>query len=87
MTWSLKIKIFVWFPPSVQDFFVICITLIFKRTSLRIFRFKVSQFVPFWIKNPQNLSKICKKGTRARAWAIASLLIFFQYSAKAVSVM
>ena len=34
-----------------------------KRPSLRLFRFKIAQCVPLWIKNPQKLSKICKKGT------------------------
>ena len=38
-------------------------TFTFKRTSLWLFRSKISQLVPFWIKNPQNLSEICKKGT------------------------
>ena len=33
------------------------------RTSLRSLRFKISQCVHFWAKNPQKLSKICKKGT------------------------
>ena len=36
---------FVGFFPSVQDFFV-CYKCTFKR-SLRLFRFKISQFVPF----------------------------------------
>ena len=39
------------------------VTRTFKRMSLRLFRFKISQFVPFWIKNPQNPLKICKNGT------------------------
>ena len=34
----------------------------FKRTSIRLFRFKISESVPFLIKNPQNLLKICKRG-------------------------
>ena len=38
-----KCNIFVGYPPSVQDFFAICITYAFKRTSLRLFRFKISQ--------------------------------------------
>ena len=38
-------------------------TQTFKRKSLRLFRFKISQSVPFLIKNQQNLPKICKKGT------------------------
>ena len=38
------------------------ITVTFKRPSLRLFRFKIAQFVPFWNINPQNLSKICKNG-------------------------
>ena len=39
------------------------ITWTFKRTSLSLFRFKISQCAPFLIKNRQSLSKICKKGT------------------------
>ena len=39
------------------------ITCTLKRSCLRLFRFRISQFVPFLIRNPQNLSKICKKGT------------------------
>ena len=35
----------------------------FKSPFLWLFRFEISLFVPFWIKNPQNLSNICKKGT------------------------
>ena len=54
---------FVGFPPSVQDFFFCKMTYTFKRPSLQLFRFQTAQFVPFWIKNPQNLSKICKKGS------------------------
>ena len=52
-----------------QDIFVIStrhfcnITCTFKSTSLRLFRFKISQIVLFRIKIPQNLSKICIKGT------------------------
>ena len=46
-----------------QQLFFCYITCTFKRTSLLLFRFKISQCVPFWIKNLQNLSKICKKGT------------------------
>ena len=46
------------------------IRCIFKRPSLRLFRFKILQFVPFWIKNPQNRSKICKK--RDKLWNFKS---------------
>ena len=60
--WSLKKK-FVGFPPSAQDFLQY-IKCTFKR-SLRLFRFKILKFVPFLIKNPQNISKICKKGTHS----------------------
>ena len=38
------------------------ITCTVKRPSLRLFRFNNDQIVPFCIKNPQYLSKICKKG-------------------------
>ena len=38
----------------------------FKGPSLQLFRFKISQFVIFLIKNPQNLFKICKKGTNCK---------------------
>ena len=50
MTGQSKFNFFVGFSPSVQDFFcyITC---------------PISQFVPFSIKNPRNLSKICKKGT------------------------
>ena len=61
VTGHSKIKKFVGFPPSKR---LVCyITYTFKRTSLRLFKFNISQCVPFWNKNPQNLSKICKKGT------------------------
>ena len=57
-----KIKKIVGFPPSVKDFF--CkITCTFKRPRFQLFRFKIAQCVPFWFKNPRNLSKISKKGT------------------------
>ena len=55
-----KIKLFVGFPPSVLFCYITCT---FKRISHRLFRFKISQCVPFLIKNPQNISKISKKGT------------------------
>ena len=59
VTGHTRIKFFVGFPPSVQDYYYITCT--FECTSLRLFRF--TQFVPFWIKNSQNLSIICEKGT------------------------
>ena len=40
----------------------------FKRTNLRLFRFKISQCVPFLIKKPQNQSKTSKKGTNWEIW-------------------
>ena len=42
------------------------ITCSFKRTSLRLFRFEIAQFFPFWIENPQNLSEMCKKGSNCQ---------------------
>ena len=47
---------------SISTRFFFCITCTFNRMSLRLSRFKISQCVPFLIKNPQSLSKICKKG-------------------------
>ena len=57
-----KIVFFVGFPHQYKTFFCY-ITCTFKRTSLLLFRFKISQCIPFWVKNLQNLSKTCKKGT------------------------
>ena len=50
---------FLELPPSVQK----CPFLYMYLYTLRVFIFKISQFVPFLIKNPQNQSKIFKKGT------------------------
>ena len=57
-------KKIVGFPPWVQEFllYIIHITCTFKRTSLRLFRFKIHNLSPFWW-NLQNLYKICIKGT------------------------
>ena len=46
---KLNVNIFVRSPPSVQHVFCF-ITCICKRPSLRLFRFKISQFVPFCMK-------------------------------------
>ena len=46
-------------PLSTRLFCQITCTL--KRTRVKLFRFKISQFVPLLTKNPQNISKICKK--------------------------
>ena len=47
---------FVGFLQSVQDFFWF-ITCTFKRPNLRLFRFKISQCVPFCTKTTKNPSK------------------------------
>ena len=59
---SQKLNFFVGFPHQYKTFFCY-ITCTFKRTRLRLFRLKISQCIPFRIKNLQNLSKTCKKGT------------------------
>ena len=57
VVFTQKLYFFVGFPPSMQDFFV-------KHVPLNA---RVSGYLDlksnFLIKNPQNLSKICKKGT------------------------
>ena len=69
-----KLNFFVGFPPSVQDFF--ChITCTFKHPCLQLFRFEIAQFVPFWIKNPQNPWKIVKKGTKRYLLFIKKVLL------------
>ena len=64
VTWSLKNLIFLSdFPHQyLQDFFVTCI---FKRLSLRLFRFKISQFVPYLHIFDRFCGFLIKKGTNS----------------------
>ena len=60
LKWLVTRKLHFFCRVSPNSLFLCEITYAFKRPSLQLFKFKISQFVPFWIKNPQNLSKICK---------------------------
>ena len=51
--WSLKIT-FICRVSPIRTILFCYITFTFKRTSLWLFRFEISQFVFFLIKNPQN---------------------------------
>ena len=57
MTGHSKIDFFVGFPLSVQDFFCL------KLRSLRLFWFKISQFVPFLHVFDRFCGFVTKKGT------------------------
>ena len=70
-----------------QDFFATCT---FRRTSFQSFRF--TQFVPFCIKNSQNLSEICKKGTNCEILnlkyrRLGSLKVHVKYPKKSLVLM
>ena len=70
----LKNKFFCRVSPISTRFF--ChITCTFKHPCLQLFRFEIAQFVPFWIKNPQNPWKIVKKGTKRYLLFIKKVLL------------
>ena len=57
VTGHSKIKFFGRVSPNISARLFCYITCIFKRPSLRIFWFKISQFVPFCMKTPKNPQK------------------------------